>query len=46
MLILYFHVFETDFEVLNGIFQAFLNVATCYCELQYVPVPQKFLTFY
>ena len=43
MLILYFHLFQRGFEVLNATFQAFVYVTIV---LRYGPLLQKYLIFH
>ena len=44
MLILYFHIVQKDFQVLNAIFQAsvYVTIVYCHCVLQYVPLLENF----
>ena len=43
MLILYFHIFQRGFKVLNAILQAsvYVTIVYCNCVLQYVPLLEK-----
>ena len=49
MLILYFHIFQRGFELLNAIFQAsvYVTIVTdLHWVLQYVSLSEIFLMFY